>query len=118
MIARVTYSDNLILIYRRMIIEGAGVDKDTTRRSYRRPNQHRMTIRNFVDHRDMLNTVKNYFPDGPANVRNVVSSFGRLATVPSSEQGTQLIRSMLGEDTTVRFRECPRIANQTNHSLL
>ena len=50
----------------------------------------------------MLNTVKNYFPDGPA-MYDVVSSFGRLARA-ILEQGTQQKK---GKSTVPP--ECPRI---------
>ena len=72
----------LLLIYRKMF-EGAGVDKDTTSQ-ISKAVQHR-AIRTVS--RDMFNTVKNYFPDGPA-MYDVVSSFGRLARA-ILEQGTQ-----------------------------
>ncbi len=87
----------LLLIYRRMF-EGSGVDKDTTRQ-ISKAAQHR-AIRTVS--RDMLDTVKNYFPDGPA-MYDVVSSFGRLARA-ILEQGTQQKKG----NTTVP-PECPRI---------
>ena len=87
----------LLMIYRRMF-EGAGVDNNTTRQ-ISKAVQHR-AIRTVS--RDMLNTVKNYFPDGPA-MYDVVSSFGRLARA-ILEQGTQQKKG----NTTVP-PECPRI---------
>ena len=93
----------LLLIYRKMF-EGAGVDKDTTRQ-ISKAVQHR-AIRTVS--RDMLNTVKNYFPDGPA-MYDVVSSFGRLARA-ILEQG---IHQKKG-DTTVPS-ECPRIEIDQPH---
>ena len=93
----------LLLIYRKMF-EGAGVDKDTTRQ-ISKAVQHR-AIRTVS--RDMLNTVKNYFPDGPA-MYDVVSSFGRLARA-ILEQGTHQKKG----DTTVPS-ECPRIEIDQPH---
>ena len=93
----------LLLIYRRMF-EGAGVNKDTTVQ-ISQAVQHR-AIRTVS--RDMLNTVKNYFPDGPA-MYDVVSSFGRLARA-ILEQGTQQKKG----NTTVPS-ECPRIEIDQPH---
>ena len=80
------------------MFEGAGVSKDTTWQ-ISKAVQHR-AIRTVS--RDMLNTVKNYFPHGTA-MYDVVSSFGRL-TRAILEQGTQQKK---GKSTVPP--ECPRI---------
>ena len=87
----------LLLIYRKMF-EGGGVNKDTTQQ-ISKSVQH--TAIRAVS-RDMLNTVKNYFPDGPA-MYEVVSSFGGLARA-ILEQGAP---HKNGNSTVPS--ECPRI---------
>ena len=93
----------LLLIYRRMF-EMAGVNQNST--SPIPKTVQSRAIRTVS--RNMLNTIKNYFPNGP-EMYDVVSSFGRLARV-ILEQG----REQRKGDSSVPS-ECPRIEVDLPH---